>query len=84
MIEHIRHIEWAQYIPFMLATGASTPKWNVVRFLETLIMAAIIAGITMWSTQHIIQLEISYIKKEITVMKDDMRSFREDFYRPVK
>ena len=77
MIEYVKHIEWANLIPFMLATGASQPRINLSRMIETLIIGGIAAGATVWSTQSVIQNEISNIKKEVIILSVDIRELRE-------
>lgn len=83
MVEHLKHLDWVQFIPFMLTAANGQPKLNMVRLIETLIIGAIVAGLTVWAQQQVLETKLAHIQSDIADVKADVRSMREDFYKPV-
>ena len=70
--------------PFVLAAGAKQPQWNIQRILESLIIAAITAGVTMYGVVQSMRVEISQLHTDIQRVETQARenyaqhSIRED------
>jgi len=83
MIDLLKHTDWVHMIPFMLTTTGGETKLNTMRLVESVIIGAIVAGLTVWATQKVIENEIAHIQSDIKVLSTEVHQIKQDFYKPV-
>jgi hypothetical protein len=67
----------SKFIPFALVTG-KTPRWNLQRVLEGLIIASITGVITLYGVQKSHEVQIMSIREDLYRMRTDMQQRIDD------
>jgi len=75
-------MESNSWIPFVLGTGASQPKFSFQRIFEAVLIGIMVAGITTYITQQVIKVELLTIKTNIARIERNVDQIRTDFYKP--
>lgn len=80
-----RIAEWAGCIPFLLLTvhdGKMRVSFNFTRIIETIVMAFILGGITLYVTTERMEVKLDSIKEEVREVKQQVNKIYTDIYRP--
>ncbi len=80
-----RIAEWAGCIPFLLLTvhdGKMRVSLNFSRMIETIVMAFILGGITLYVTTERMEVQLDSIKEEVRDVKEQVDRIYTDIYRP--
>lgn len=52
------------------------------RVAETIVASVVIAAITTWATQQVMGEKLANLSMQVTDVKADLRTMRDDFYAP--
>ncbi len=80
-----RIAEWAGCIPFLLLTvhdGKMKVSLNFSRIVETIVMAFILGGITLYVTTERMEVKFDALKQEVREVKQKVDQIYHDIYRP--
>ena len=69
-------------MPFVIMAVGVSPRMNLVRIIEALIIAGITAGVVMYANQQTMGVKIEGMSAEISELKKSMDDIRRDFYAP--
>jgi len=80
MFEYIVNVKHhlQDYIPFMLATGAPSPTFSVLRIIEALIIAGVTAFGAGYVTQAVMQNELRHLNNAQKENHNDIKAMRKD------
>ncbi|MCK5606543.1 hypothetical protein KAR91_31865 [Candidatus Pacearchaeota archaeon] len=84
-----RLAEWAACIPFLVLSvhdGKTRVGLDFSRIIETLAVAMIVGGVTLYVTTSVIAERVDSIKESLVEfkqeVKEDLKEIRRDFYKP--
>lgn len=77
MGEYLRHLLESGTIPFMLMTG-ETPKFSMVRMVETLIIAGITALVSYVLVVVVLQVKLEALTAKVVEMRNEQKVLNRD------
>jgi hypothetical protein len=80
-----RLAEWAGCIPFLLLTvhdGKMRVGLDLSRIIETIVIAAVLGGITMYVTTSVLEVKLEGVQAEVREVKQKVDQIYRDIYRP--
>ena len=77
--------EWAGYIPFLLLTvhdGKTKVGLDFSRIIETIIMAIVLGGLTLYVTTEVLEVKLEGVQVEVREVKQKLDQIYRDIYKP--
>jgi len=68
---------------FCITTPGGGHRMDYNQIAQTLVTAAIVAALTAWGNQQILQNEMEHVTKSIGRLEADVAQLRADLYQPV-
>lgn len=77
MLDYLRHLLESGAVPFMLMTG-ETPKFSLVRMVETLIIAGITALVSYVLVVVVLQVKLEALTSKVVEMRNEQVTLNRD------
>ncbi len=78
-------VEWAGCIPFLVLSvqdGKTRVGLDFSRIIETLVVAIIVGGVTLYVTTEVLEVKLDGVQAEVREVKQKVDQIYRDIYRP--